>query len=183
MLSPDERRAALKIARDAIASRLAGKPLPPPEISEIPPFNNLAASFVTLKKRGALRGCIGNIIARMPLWRSIQNNALSAAFGDPRFPELSSDEFDDISIEVSVLSKPHPISSYGVVIGGEHGVIMELGRAGAVFLPQVALEQGWGPEETLTHLSLKAGLRGDAWRSDDARFEVFEAEVFGEVEP
>ncbi|PLX40747.1 MAG: hypothetical protein C0608_08330 [Deltaproteobacteria bacterium] len=184
MLSPVERKIALEIARGAIASHLDGNPLPPKESLGIPisstSFDEPFATFVTLKKKHQLRGCIGNIIARHPLWKSLQENALSAAFADPRFPTLSKEEFGEVSIEVSILTRPIKIASFREFEVGKHGIILEYGRSGAVFLPQVAVEQGWSREETLSHLSLKAGLSGNAWASEDARFEVFEAEVFGE---
>ena len=145
-------------------------------------LNRTGACFVTLETAGDrhLRGCIGNITAVEPLLKNLRRNALNAAFHDPRFPPLEDHELDEIEIDVSILTPMKPIASPGDFIVGEHGIVMEcLGRH-AVFLPQVAPEQGWDRGQTLSHLSAKAGLPPDAWRRPDAKFEVFTAIVFGE---
>ena len=138
--------------------------------------------FVTLhSKNGALRGCIGHIMAFEPLYDNLKRNALNAAFQDPRFSPLkSTDEFSTISIEVSILTPAKKIDSYNDIVIGEHGVILKNGGRNAVFLPQVAPEQGWDIPTTLMHLSMKAGLPPNAWKSPNTQFEVFKAIVFGE---
>ena len=138
--------------------------------------------FVTLHtKSRQLRGCIGNIIAFESLYDNLRRNALSSAFQDPRFrPVSSTEELSDLEIEISILTPPETIDSYEDIIIGEHGVILKNGGQNAVFLPQVAPEQGWDIETTLTHLSMKAGLPSDAWKSPGTEFAVFKAIVFGE---
>ena len=103
-----------------------------------------------------------------------------AAFEDPRFPPLSAREFPRIKIEISALTPPVPVASYQDIEIGRHGMVLELGGRSAVFLPQVAPEQGWDLATTLTYLSRKAGLPGNAWKDPRAKFTVFEAVVFHE---
>ena len=137
-------------------------------------------AFVTLTQHGQLRGCIGEIIADRPVMNVVYDRARSAAFEDHRFYPLVADEFGSIDIEVSVLSKPRPVESYKDIVLGRDGIILEkLGRT-AVFLPQVATEQGWDLPTTLRHLSLKAGLPEDAWEKD-ASFQTFQAQIFKQV--
>jgi len=139
-----------------------------------------SALFVTLLRRGQLRGCIGYIDARKALYQATMDNTINAASRDPRFPPVQVSELDEIEISISVLSEPEPIPGPDYFEVGAHGIILKKADCSSVFLPQVASEQGWTREETLYHLSIKAGLVGDAWREDDAIFEVFTAEVFGE---
>jgi AmmeMemoRadiSam system protein B/AmmeMemoRadiSam system protein A len=135
--------------------------------------------FVTLSKRGELRGCIGEIVPRREVWKVVREQALNAAFHDPRFAPLSEPEFGEIEIEISVLTPPKPVASWREIEVGRHGMVLTKGGRSAVFLPQVAPEQGWAIEETLTHLAMKAGLPPEAWR-DGAEFLVFEAQVVKE---
>lgn len=134
------------------------------------------ACFVTYKKQEQLRGCIGSIFPTCPLYQEITRQAIHAAVEDPRFPPISKSELPEISIEVTILSPPFAIKTPREFVVGEHGIILRKDGHSAVFLPQVAEEQGWGMEETLTHLSLKAGLRKNAWQQPDTRFEVFFAQ-------
>lgn len=135
--------------------------------------------FVTLHKRGDLRGCIGEIVPRREIWKVIREQALNAAFHDPRFPPVSETELPNIDLEISILTPPKPVGSWKEIIIGKHGMVLTKGGRSAVFLPQVAPEQGWDIEETLTHLSMKAGLKPDDWRSG-ADYLVFEAQVIHE---
>ena len=128
-----------------------------------------------------MRGCIGYIEPIKPLYQSIIDNTINAAVNDPRFQNVSKEELADIKIEISVLTPPHKVGSYNDIQIGKHGIILKKGFHTAVFLPQVAPEQGWDLETTLTHLSLKAGLDADAWKSG-TEFEVFTAIVFSEDE-
>lgn len=144
------------------------------------------AAFVTLRTvdppgtRGELRGCIGTTHADAPLYRSVIRAAKDAATHDPRFPPLTAPEIARVRLEVSALTPQRAIAGPADIVPGRHGVSLERGPARAVFLPQVAVEQGWGTREMLEHLALKAGLAADAWK--DARLRVFEAEVFEESE-
>ena len=139
-------------------------------------------AFVTITKHGMLRGCIGNIIGRGPLYLTVRDMAVAAASQDPRFPPLREDELDDIEIEISVLSKPHVVKSADEIKLGVHGVIVSQGLFHqGVFLPQVAKETGWSKEKFLSELcSQKAGLPPDAWKDPRTKLEVFTADVFSE---
>lgn len=141
--------------------------------------------FVTLKKREgensySLRGCIGNLLGYSPLVESVMDLAREAAFHDRRFPPVRLDELPDMIIELSLLSKPKRIASAGDIKIGVDGVILSKGDNRAVFLPQVAPEQGWDTEEMLGHLCMKAGLSSSAWKERHIELEVFQAEVFSE---
>ena len=126
-----------------------------------------------------LRGCIGDILPRAPLYKSVIVNAINASFKDRRFVPLRMEEYDEIVIEISALTTPQPIEGPNSIRIGIDGVILRKDGRSAVYLPQVAPEQGWDVSEMLTHLSRKAGLPSDAWRQG-TQFLVFQAEVFGE---
>jgi AmmeMemoRadiSam system protein A len=136
-----------------------------------------AGAFVTLKMGGKLRGCIGYILPRKPLYRAVLENGFNSACKDRRFVPVAPDELDDLEVEVSVLSQPRPIGSYEEFLVGEQGVILHKDGRRAVFLPEVAVEQGWTREDTLTHLARKARLPEDSWR-EGATFEVFTSNKF-----
>jgi len=139
------------------------------------------AAFVTLKKNSRLRGCIGDIFPQRPLYKSVITNAIHACVNDRRFEPVSQDELKDITIEISALTAPAPISSPDEIRIGIDGVVLNKDGRSAVFLPQVAPEQGWDVNQMLTQLALKARLAADAWKQG-AGFLVFQAEVFGENE-
>jgi AmmeMemoRadiSam system protein A len=123
-----------------------------------------------------LRGCIGSLEPQAPLCRSVHENAVGAALRDPRFPPVSARELPRLVVDVSILSLIEPIAGPGAFRLGEHGIILEKGWHRAVYLPEVAPEQGWTVEETLCSLSEKAGLPPDAWRKG-ANFKVFSSVV------
>lgn len=131
-----------------------------------------AGAFVTLKRDGRLRGCIGYIEPLAPLYLAVLENAVNAAVNDPRFTPLTGAELDGLEVEVSVLSVPRPIPSADAFAVGEQGIILSKDGHRAVFLPEVASEQGWDRAQTLGALARKAGLAEQAWR-DGAQFEVF----------
>jgi AmmeMemoRadiSam system protein A len=180
-IGPDKQKIMLDYVRKVIGAKLDNAPLPsPPELAEM---NEPGACFVTLhSSTGQLRGCIGTIIPHTTLGKDIQKNAINAAFSDPRFRPLIATELPDIDLEISVLTPMEDISSPDEFIVGEHGILMRLYGRSAVFLPQVAPEQGWDRETTLAHLSMKAGMKPGAWKVDDARFQVFRAIHFSESE-
>jgi len=138
-------------------------------------------AFVTLTRKdgGGLRGCIGEIEARRPLAEAVAARAADAALRDPRFPPVREGELAGLRVEVSALTPETPVGSWRDIVLGRDGVTLEKDGRFAVFLPQVAPEQGWDLETTLEELSLKAGLDGDAWRAG-ARFGTFRADVFHE---
>lgn len=181
-LSDEDRDTLLKLARETIEYYLAKGKVPNLADLEITVPEHLRenrAVFVTLTKHGQLRGCIGELLPVQPLFQSVIFNAVQAAVKDPRFPDVETSELDDIEIEISVLTVPEPVGSADDIRIGVDGVILQKRGRRAVFLPQVAPEQGWDVEETLTHLALKAGLNANDWKHG-ADFLVFQAEVFGE---
>jgi MEMO1 family protein len=151
------------------------------DLAVTPRLRRDGGAFVTLKVRGELRGCIGTLAARRPLFEDVIENALNAALHDSRFSQVTASELAGIDVEVSVLTAPREVPRAEDFVVGKHGVILEKHGRRATFLPQVAPEQGWDRETTLAHLARKAGLPSDAWRSG-TRFWVYEAIVFGEKE-
>jgi AmmeMemoRadiSam system protein B/AmmeMemoRadiSam system protein A len=138
-------------------------------------------AFVTLRHQGQLRGCIGNILGRGPLFNMVRDMAVAAASEDPRFPGVTPGELSEIKIEISVLSRPRRIATPNEVVLGKHGVIVSRGGRKGVFLPQVAVETGWDLERFLSELCVqKTGLSADAWKDAATTLEVFTADVFGE---
>ncbi len=145
-----------------------------------PRFLTMEGAFVTIRKHGDLRGCIGHIIGSQPLYLTVRDMAVAAASQDPRFDPLSPQELGDIDVEVSVLSIPRPASVDEIELG-KHGVIVSQGYRQGLFLPQVATETGWDKTTFLSELcSQKAGLPADAWKDPRTKIEIFTAEVFSE---
>jgi AmmeMemoRadiSam system protein A len=138
-------------------------------------------SFVTWKKDGQLRGCIGSIEPVRPLWADVQANAVHALLDDPRFPPATADELARLDLEISVLSPFVPVADplHAVEIG-VHGLLVERGPRRGILLPQVPVEWGWDVPTFLGHACRKAGLPPDAWRDRDTTLSTFSAEVFGE---
>lgn len=135
--------------------------------------------FVTLKKKGRLRGCLGHMAEDTPLATLVGTMALQSALEDPRFEPVTAGEVPSLEIEISVLTPARPVSGPADIVVGRDGVILRKGGRSAVFLPQVAPEQGWGREEMLDHLCLKAGLPAGAWKTG-ASLSTFQAIVFQE---
>jgi AmmeMemoRadiSam system protein A len=117
---------------------------------------------------------------RREIWKAVREQALNAAFHDTRFEPLTTNELARVKIEISILTPLRPVASWKEIEIGKHGMLLTVSNRSAVFLPQVAPEQGWGLEETLSHLALKAGLPKEAWREKNATFLVFEAQVIHE---
>lgn len=180
-LSKAEEKTLLAIARDTLAWAVKGGTnafdFARYDVTE--KLKAVTATFVTLKIRGRLRGCIGSLEPEAPLFQSVHDNAVHAALHDPRFQPVGADEMAAIHVDVSVLSPTRPIATWKEFKIGTHGIIMTKGRRRAVYLPEVAPEQGWTVEETLASLSEKAGLPPDAWK-DGASFQVFESVVLAE---
>ncbi|OHE18786.1 MAG: hypothetical protein A2X96_10305 [Syntrophobacterales bacterium GWC2_56_13] len=178
-LTPEDKRALLALARETISRYLTTQMVPLPR-GFSPAAMEQRGVFVTLKKHGNLRGCIGRMIPDRPLATLVGAMALQSAFEDPRFRHVALEEVPKLEIEISVLTPMKPVSGPGDIVVGRDGVLLQKGGRSAVFLPQVAPEQGWGRDEMLDQLSLKAGLPPGAWR-EGARFSTFQALVFGEA--
>ena len=178
-LTAEDKGELLAMARQTIAHFLETGSFPHFTVTQ-PGFLQERGAFVTLRKHGELRGCIGHLIGDRPLYLVVQNVAVSAAVGDQRFPPMTEEELSDLEIEISVLSPLEQVESVDQIEVGWHGVIIHRGLQQAVYLPQVAPEQGWDREEMLENLCLKAGLSKEAWKKEGTQFYVFTAEVFEE---
>lgn len=174
MTSAEDRNSLLSTARAAIAAKLEGRRFRP-----VDKVSGSGGVFVTLKIAGRLRGCIGRLQSEDPIGETVAEMARSAAFSDPRFPSLTSDELDALSIEISRLSEFFPISA-GEVRVRVHGLMLSLGHKSGLLLPQVPGEQGWNRAEYLSGLCRKSGLPDGSWEDTEAVLEAFTAEVFGE---
>lgn len=143
-------------------------------------LNEKLGAFVTLRKNGQLRGCIGRIIpGDEPLWQVVRDMAIAAATEDDRFAPVDENELKDLEYEISVLSAPEKIDDWHKIELGKHGVIARKGLQGGVFLPQVASETGWDKEEFLSQLcSQKAGLPPACYKDDSVELKIFTAQVF-----
>ncbi|MFH1881562.1 MAG: AmmeMemoRadiSam system protein B [Planctomycetota bacterium] len=183
-LTEEDKEQLLTLARKTIVYALRNRRVP--QASELGITISDAmrcprAAFVTLKKNSQLRGCIGDIFPQRPLYRSVIRNAINACVNDRRFLPVAEAECKDITIEISALTVPEPVASADKIRIGTDGVVLSKDGHSAVFLPQVAPEQGWDVNQMLTRLSLKAQLPAEAWK-EGASFLVFQAVVFGESE-
>lgn len=180
-----ERAALLDLARRSlIAASTGASPPDAPRCRKMPRLCEKRAAFVTLNTpRGQLRGCIGSIFPQEPLWESVRRHARNAAINDRRFPPVAAEEAARLHIEISVLNLPQPVDSWRSIHIGRDGILLTQDDRGAVYLPHVAPQQGWTLEETLTHLSQKAGLAPNAWKDPNCQFQTFQATVFAETHP
>ncbi len=181
-LTEQDKKQLLVLARKTMVYALQNRRVP--EAAELDvtisdAMQRPRAAFVTLTKDSMLRGCIGDIFPQRPLYKSVIINAIHACVNDRRFAPVSQDELKDIHIEISALTVPAPIAAPDQIRIGIDGVVLNKDGHSAVFLPQVAPEQGWNVEQMLTQLSRKAQLPPDGWK-EGASFQVFQAVVFGE---
>jgi len=177
-LGPDDQKALLRLARRTLERWFATGTVPLPR-GFSPAARRKQGAFVTLYARGELRGCIGHMAEDRPLPQNVGAMALAAATEDPRFPPLKAAELEDIEIEISVLTPLERVAGPEAVVVGRDGVQIRKDGRTAVFLPQVAIEQGWDRDALLENLCLKAGLTKDAWKSG-AEFWTFRSSHFRE---
>ncbi len=178
-LSDREKESLLALARRSIEAALSGGRPPAVELST-EALDTECGAFVTLKKGGRLRGCIGYIQAVKPLWQTVSEMAVQAAMHDPRFPPVVAEELPDIDIEISVLSPLEEVSDVSTIEVGRDGLVIRDGAHSGLLLPQVATEYGWDRETFLEHTCVKAGLPPAAWTKPGVTILRFTAEVFGE---
>lgn len=180
-LTAGEKELLLKIARAEIEAHLHGGMAS--DKSELPEIvKKERGAFVTLYKKGRLRGCIGYIEARKALYETIKEMAVAAAFNDPRFSPLSKDEWPDITIEISILSPLQEVHDIREIEVGHHGLYIIKGSCRGLLLPQVATEYGWDCLTFLQQTCYKAGLPAQAWKEEGTRIYIFSAEIFGSNE-
>ena len=185
MLSEDEGRLILKIARDTVKNYLEN------ERSEIKKteFKEKLGVFVTIHKHGKLRGCIGYPYPTHVLVEALIDSAINAALHDPRFLPININELNNLIFEVSVLTPPKiietnkPLEYPKYVEIGQDGLIVERGLSKGLLLPQVPLEWNWNIEEFISHCCLKAGLSPSIWMNKDTKIYKFQAIIFEEETP
>ena len=177
MLTPAQRSTVLELARQSIARAVTGDGTIHGTGVELPDASGV---FVTIRRRGHLRGCLGTLQNQRGLAREVARCAAESARDDPRFSPVTADELPDLSVEISVLGPlepidPHP-DSFTI---GVHGLVAEQGLRRGLLLPQVAVEWSWTPEQFLSQTCVKAGLPPEAWQRG-ATIYRFAAEVFGD---
>jgi AmmeMemoRadiSam system protein B/AmmeMemoRadiSam system protein A len=175
-LSPDEKKELLRLARQAVRDFVENNRVMEYD-TQNPNLLSEKGAFVTLKKHGELRGCIGFIEPVFPLYETIIRGAIYAATQDPRFSSVSREELQDLEFEISVLTPPQKIDDPRRVEVGRHGLVISQGNSRGLLLPQVAVENAWNRETFLDQACVKAGLPPDAWKKGAEIF-TFEAIVF-----
>lgn len=185
VITKEQGKVLLRYARTVLAQQFdKGMQL---SIPDDPVFENLGGIFVTLKQAGNLRGCIGNIEPVRSIKEGVAANVVSAAFHDTRFAPLSREELEQVHISISILTEPEPLVYKDAeelctrLQKGVDGVILRCGHSSATFLPQV-WEQLPDVRLFLSHLSLKAGLSKDAWKSENIDISTYQVQSFAEGE-
>lgn len=189
LLSTQDGQLLVHLAREAIKANLTeGKTIKPPERDEA--LNEKRGVFCTLKNHvnGELRGCIGLPYPTMPLGEAVIEAAISSATRDPRFPSMTLDEFEEVLVEITVLTPPEKLSGLRKelpesVEAGKHGLIVRSGFASGLLLPQVATENNWDSKKFLDMTCWKAGLPEGCWLEKDTEVFAFEGQIFKESAP
>jgi len=179
LLDKTEQQTLLRIVRNTLKEYLSSGKTAKTEV----PAGHLVEKrgvFVTLKKNGNLRGCIGYIHPVSPLYQAVSEMAIAAATQDPRFPAVSPDELKDIKVEITVLTPLKLIDNTDEIQVGRDGIYISKGFYSGILLPQVATENGWNRNEFLCQTCLKAGLSQDAWKEKDTRIYIFSGQIFSE---
>lgn len=184
-ITEEEGAKLIALARETIEARLSGERTQPEDTGFPEKLKEKRGTFVTLTLDGGLRGCIGHILPTESIAEGVKENAINAAFRDPRFPPLTEKEWDRVHVEVSILTEPKPLPYEGAedllqkLRPGVDGVILRKGMHQATFLPQV-WDQLPRKEDFLSHLCLKAGLDGDAWKREPLEVSTYQAQAFEE---
>ncbi|HXG53948.1 MAG TPA: AmmeMemoRadiSam system protein A [Vicinamibacterales bacterium] len=179
MLTDARKAELLRLARESMTAQVLGRT---PATAEQPlEVADASGVFVTIKRRGELRGCLGTLECRGSLAEDVARCARDSASRDPRFPPITRGELPDLSIEISVLGPLELVDPEqpGAVVIGRHGLVVEVGSSRGLLLPQVAGERSWTVGEFLEHTCRKAGLPPHAWKHG-ARVFRFDADVFGD---
>lgn len=179
-MTKNQKNELLTYVREYYEHKLLGQEKP--SLSPDPFYDKELGLFVTLHRQGELRGCIGYILGFKAIKDALEEMADAAAFRDHRFLPLDVSELELIDIEISILSELTAVQDYHDILIGVDGIVLKNGSRSAVFLPQVANEQGWDLETTLKYLCRKAGLPSKAYKDPSTSFQVFTAEVFSESE-
>ena len=182
-LSDREKDELLALARKSVEHAVTNKKSYDPPASATEALNQERGAFVTLKKAGELRGCIGYTSAMEPLYLTVRDTATLAALRDPRFPPVSVAELPQLQYEISVLSPLRRVVDTHQIKVGQHCLLMKNGDDEGLLLPQVPVEQKWDRETFLEETCRKAGMNSNCWKSEDTDIFLFTAVVFGEHKP
>ncbi len=177
-LSDEEKALLLELARDSVVTNVIEEPdktIKPPESKKL---NEKKGCFVTIKEQGKLRGCIGYVFPKKPLYQAVMEMAVEAALHDSRFSPVIQDELSNLKLEISVLSELQRIRSIDEIQIGRDGLYIKHKVQSGLLLPQVAVEERWSPIQFLEQTCWKAGLLKDAWK--EAEVYKFNAEIFGD---
>jgi AmmeMemoRadiSam system protein B/AmmeMemoRadiSam system protein A len=176
-LNEEEKETLRQIAKTVIENKARGKAVPEFKVDFAILKENRGA-FVTIQKKGQLRGCIGYIEGHGPLYKTVEEMAEAAAFRDPRFMPVTENELPELDIEISVLTPLRRISDINEIEVGKHGIYIKNRWYSGLLLPQVATEYGWNRQTFLEHTCLKAGLPTHAWKDKDTEIYIFSADIF-----
>jgi hypothetical protein len=176
-LNEEEKKTLHHIAKTVIENLAKGKHVPEFKV-EAPILKENRGAFVTIQKKGQLRGCIGYIEGHGPLYKTIEEMAGAAAFRDPRFSPVTERELSDLEIEISVLTPLKKITDINEIEVGKHGIYIKQGWYSGLLLPQVATEYGWDRKTFLEHTCQKAGLPTQAWKDKNTEIYIFSADIF-----
>ena len=175
MLTEEEKQKLHEIARTTLEDHIRHGKIKDFAI-DAPSLLEPRGAFVTLKKKGQLRGCIGYIEPRKPLWESIRDMTVASSTQDSRFPPVQPDELNDIQIQISALTPLTKIENLEEIEVGKHGILLRKGFYSGLLLPQVATEYNWDRDEFLKHTCAKADIAPE--ELEDAEIFIFSAEVF-----
>ena len=176
-LSEEEKKTLHHIAKTVVENKVRGKAVPEFKI-ESPILKENRGAFVTIQKKGQLRGCIGYIEGHGPLHKTIEEMAEAAAFRDPRFTPVKENELPELEIEISVLTPLKKIQDINEIQVGKHGIYIKKDWFSGLLLPQVATEYGWDRQTFLEHTCQKAGLPSNAWKDKNIEIYIFSADIF-----
>lgn len=176
-LNEEEKKTLHQIAKTVIENKARGKTVPDFKV-ESPVLKENRGAFVTIHKKGQLRGCIGYIEGHGPLHKTIEEMAEAAAFRDPRFTPVKEKELPELELEISVLTPLKKIKDMNEIEVGKHGIYIKKGWYSGLLLPQVATEYGWDRQTFLEHTCQKAGLPSNTWKEKDTEIYIFSADIF-----
>ena len=179
-VTDEEKQWLFALVRSTVERGLAGlPPLAEGELPEAPEgaLRERLGAFVTLRRQGELRGCIGLMRPMLPLYQTVAAMARAAAFEDPRFRPLAAAEWPEVDFDISILGPTSPCPDIDLIELGRHGLMLEARGRTAVCLPQVPVEQGWSVKGTLEQLCRKASLPPGTWRDRTAVIYWYEATV------
>ncbi|MCL5126753.1 MAG: AmmeMemoRadiSam system protein A [Deltaproteobacteria bacterium] len=176
-LTEEEKAQLRDLCKAVVESRCRGLKVPSCK-SRSEKLNEKCGAFVTINKKGMLRGCIGWLNATKPLYETVQEMAENAAFKDPRFRPVSEDELEFLDYEISVLTPFRRVQDIEEIQVGKHGILIRNGAMSGLLLPQVAAERNWDRVTFLGETCRKAGLPRDMWKDPDTEIYIFSADVF-----